>query len=97
LSEYPPVIRDFNFVLAEDVRWAALESTVRAAAGPMLESVRYLETFRDEAKDGPGKKRLLLSVMLRSPSGTLTGQQLEEVSQQIIAACDHQLGARVLA
>ncbi|MFN7771924.1 MAG: phenylalanine--tRNA ligase subunit beta [Planctomycetota bacterium] len=97
LSEYPPVTRDFNFVLDNDVRWASLESTVRLAAGPMLEAVRYLETFRDEAKDGPGKKRLLLSVVLRSASGTLTGQQLEEVSQQIIAACDRQLGARVLA
>lgn len=97
LSEYPPVNRDFNFVLSNEVHWAALEATVREAAGPMLESVRYLETFRDEAKDGPGKKRLLLSVLLRSPSGTLTGQQLEEVSQQIIAACDRQLGARVLA
>jgi phenylalanyl-tRNA synthetase beta chain len=91
------VTRDFNFVLDNDVRWASLESTVRLAAGPMLEAVRYLETFRDEAKDGPGKKRLLLSVVLRSASGTLTGQQLEEVSQQIIAACDRQLGARVLA
>lgn len=96
LSEYPPVVRDFNFVVDNEVRWTALETAVRQAAGPMLESVRYLETFRDETKDGPGKKRLLLSVQLRSPGGTLTGQQLEEVSQQIIAACDRQLGARVL-
>jgi phenylalanyl-tRNA synthetase beta subunit len=40
---------------------------------------------------------LLLSVTLRSSSGTLTGQQLDEVSQQIIANCDRQLGAKVLA
>ena len=69
----------------------------RLALAPHPEGGFYRETFRDENKDGPGKKRLLLSVTLRSSSGTLTGQQLDEVSQQIIANCDRQLGAKVLA
>ena len=97
VSEFPPVTRDFNFVVDNAVRWSALETAVRQSAGDLLESVTYRETFRDENKDGPGKKRLLLSVTLRSSSGTLTGQQLDEVSQQIIANCDRQLGAKVLA
>jgi len=97
VSEFPPVTRDFNFVVDIAVRWSALETAVRQSAGNLLESVCYRETFRDESKDGPGKKRLLLSVTLRSSSGTLTGQQLDEVSQQIIANCDRQLGAKVLA
>ncbi len=86
-SLFPPVSRDFNFIVENAVHWADLETTVRAAAGPWLEQVLYRETFRDEKKDGPTKKRLLLSVVLRSETGTLTGQQADEVCQRIIGQC----------
>ena len=86
-SLFPPVSRDFNFIVENAVHWADLETTVRAAAGPLLEQVLYRETFRDEKKDGPTKKRLLLSVVLRSETGTLTGQQADEVCQRIIGQC----------
>lgn len=86
-SPYPPVSRDFNFIVENAVHWADLESTVKDAAGPLLEKVHYRETFRDEKKDGPTKKRLLLSVVLRSDSETLTGQQAEDVCQRIITQC----------
>ncbi len=90
-SPYPPVSRDFNFIVENAIHWADLESTVREAAGDLLESVIYRETFRDEAKDGPTKKRLLLSVVLRSNETTLTGEQAESVCQKIVADCkkDH--------
>ncbi len=86
-SSFPPVTRDFNFIVENGVRWAELESTVRSAAGPLLESVQYRETFRDETRDGPNRKRLLLSVVLRSADATLTGQQAEEVCNSIISQC----------
>jgi phenylalanyl-tRNA synthetase beta chain len=76
-STFPPVSRDFNFIVSDEVSWAQLESTVRGASGELLESVDYRETFRDEKKDGPGKKRLLLSVVLRSADATLTGEQAD--------------------
>ena len=95
-SPFPPISRDFNFVLDESVRWAELESTVREAAGGLLESVQYRETFRDEAKDGASKKRVLLSVVLRSAKETLTGETAEQVSGQIVAACERQLAAELL-
>ncbi|MFT7629845.1 MAG: phenylalanyl-tRNA synthetase beta chain, partial [Mariniblastus sp.] len=72
LSSFPSVTRDFNFIVENAVRWAELESTVRSACGPLLESVEYRETFRNEEKDGPTKKRLLMSVVLRSSESTLT-------------------------
>lgn len=96
-SPFPPVSRDFNFVLDESVRWAELESTVREAAGELLESVQYRETFRNEAKDGTSKKRVLLSVVLRSASETLTGETAEQVSGQIVAACESKLAAQLLS
>lgn len=86
-SPFPPVSRDFNFIMDDEVRWASLEATIRSESGPLLESVRYLETFRDETRDGPGKKRVLFSVVFRSNEATLTGAQAEELCNRIIANC----------
>lgn len=86
-SAFPPVTRDFNFIVDNTVRWADLESTVRSAGGTLLESVEYRETFRNEDKDGPNKKRLLLSVVLRSSDSTLTGEQAEAICNAIVSDC----------
>ncbi len=86
-STFPPVSRDLNFIVDDAVRWGELESTVRSACGELLESVHYRETFRNEKSDGPGKKRLLLSVVLRSATATMTGEEADEVCQSIISDC----------
>ena len=96
-SLYPSVSRDFNLIMDDSVRWSDLENTVRESGGDLLESVQYVETFRNEKKDGPGKKRVLLSVTLRSPSETLTGEQADSVSTRIIESCENIHKASILA
>ncbi|HMP80273.1 MAG TPA: phenylalanine--tRNA ligase subunit beta, partial [Pirellulaceae bacterium] len=95
ISEFPPVSRDFNFIVAEQVTWFELESQVVLAAGSELESVRFREIFRDPQRDGAGRKRILLSVQWRSHRGTMTGEQIEEAAQQIILNCGNQLNAQL--
>ena len=95
-SLFPAVSRDFNLIMDNSVRWAEIESTVRESGGELMESVKYVETFRNEEKDGPNKKRVLLSVTLRSPNETLTGEQAEAVSSQIVANCESKHGASLL-
>ena len=96
VSPYPAINFDFNFIVAETVRWAELATTVKQAAGSMLESIDYQETYRDPERDGTGRKRLLLSVRLRSPDQTLTGEQADAVRQAIIAACQNRHQATLL-
>ena len=87
ISQFPSITRDFNFVLDEAVAWDDLADSVRQAAGPLLESITYKETFRNTEKDGANKKRVLLSIVLRSVESTLTGEQAESTCQNIINAC----------
>ncbi len=87
ISQFPSITRDFNFVLDESVAWDDLADSVRQAAGPLLESITYKETFRNTEKDGANKKRVLLSIVLRSVESTLTGEQAESTCQNIINAC----------
>lgn len=97
VSPFPAVSRDFNFVLNDHVAWAQLEAVVRESSGSLLESVEYRETFRNESKDGPGKKRVLLSVTLRSSEATLTGEQVDECCNAIVEQCKSRLQALLLA
>lgn len=86
-SAFQSVSRDFNFIVENSVPWDALEETVRARGGDLLEAVDFREVFRDESKDGKTKKRMLLSVTLRSQDATLTGDQVDVVCQSIIDGC----------
>ncbi len=95
-SSFPPISRDFNFVLENAVKWDAVEATVRKNGGDLLENVEYLETFRDENRDGKTKKRLLLTVTLRSADSTLTGEQADAVCKAIIDGCNKDHGATLL-
>jgi phenylalanyl-tRNA synthetase beta chain len=96
LSPYPAITYDFNFVVDESVRWAGLAGSVAQAAGSLLEAVNYQETYRDATKDGPGRKRLIFSVTLRSLDQTLTSELADAVRLAIIAACQQDHGAMLL-
>ena len=96
LSNFPFVSRDLNLVVDETVDWRSLATTLRHAAGTLLESLDYKETYRDPAKDGAGKKRLLVSVILRSSERTLTNEEADRVRQEIVAAAAQAHGAKLL-
>ena len=96
-SPFPPMSRDFNFIVENSVHWLDLEATVRDAGGALVESILYRETFRDPAKDGESKKRLLLSVLLRSSDATLTGDQADDVCQRIVSSCGEKHSATLVS
>jgi len=95
-SAFQAVSRDFNFIVENSVNWDALEQTVRKQGGELLEAIDFREVFRDEAKDGKTKKRMLLSVTLRSSDSTLTGDEVDGVCQSIIAGCEKEHAAKLL-
>lgn len=97
VSMFPSVERDLNFVVAESVRWSELERVVRAAVGEELAGVRYCETYRDPAKDGKDRKRVLMSVSLQLHDGTLSGEQADQLIGQVIGACKQELAAELLS
>jgi len=96
-SPFPPMSRDFNFIVENSVHWLDLEATVRDAGGELVETIQYRETFRDPKKDGDSKKRLLLSVLLRSKNATLMGEEADEVCQRIISDCGKKHSAKLVS
>ena len=93
-SPYPAVTRNLNLVVTESVRWAKVAATVREQGGPCFESLDYRNTYRHAKRLGD-KKSLLFSIALRSPGGTLTSQQADEVRDRIVVACKAKHGAEL--
>ncbi len=96
-SPYPAISRDFNFILDESVSWAELSDTIRHSGADIMERIDYQETFRDPKRDGAGKKRVLLSVTLRSADRTLTSDEAEQISKSVVDACAEKHGATLVA
>jgi phenylalanyl-tRNA synthetase beta chain len=96
ISPYPPIIRDLNLVVDEPLRWARFAEVIRKAAGPLLTKLSYLETYRDAKKDGPGKKRVLVSLALQSPTQTMTGEQADAIIEEVVKASEKHLSAKLL-
>lgn len=98
VSMLPAVTRDLNFVVDESTQWNQFKSICQGAVDDsLLQEVRYQETYRDANKDGAGKKRLLLSLHFQSLDRTLTGEEVDAQVARIIAACEKQCAAKLLA
>lgn len=96
VNPFPSIVRDLNMIVDESVRWSALERAVRAAVTDGLEGVHYRETYRDPAKDGADRKRILLSVELRKPDSTLTHVEADTMVKAILESCEKEVGAKLL-
>ncbi len=91
LPENPAVTRDLNLVLDEPVTWASLEATVRGAAGPHLEGVRFVDQYRGKHIPA-GKKSYVFSMALRAADRTLTSEEIDAVQARVLKACESGLG-----
>jgi len=93
---FPTVERDLNLILDEATQWQSISTAIQKAAGPLCFEVVFREIYRDTKKDGDGKKRVLLSLHLRSATETLTGDQADTVMQRVLAACKTEFKATIL-
>jgi len=92
-SEFPAVERDVNLVVADAVPWADIEAAIRRVAGPLLEQCRIAQIWRDAERLGAGRKSVVVTLRLRSDSGTLSGDDANRVVQAAIDACRQAVGA----
>ena len=93
---FPTIERDLNFIVDESLKWQTLAAAIQKAAGPLCIHVLFREIYRDTKKDGDGKKRVLLSLHLRSSTETLTSERADTVIQSVLTACETEFQAKLL-
>lgn len=92
-SEFPPVERDLNLIVDEDVPWASIASAIDEASGGLLERLSLTQVWRDDGRIGPGRKSMVVSLSLRSREATLSGDDVKTVIDAILEACSGRCGA----
>jgi len=94
LPRFPPVHRDLSLVVDEAVTWQQLAETIGSTDQPALEALEYVGTYRGR-QIPRGKKSVTLSLTYRGASGTLRGQEVDEMVARAVGALGEALGAKV--
>ncbi|HEY2588191.1 MAG TPA: phenylalanine--tRNA ligase subunit beta [Tepidisphaeraceae bacterium] len=96
LPKFPPVRRDLSLVVPESTRYEQIESLIRGAKPELMEDLEYVTTYRGKPLEN-GQKSVTVALVFRSPTGTLTGEQVDATVQRIVDAAKAQLGATLRA
>ena len=93
-SRFPSVRRDLAFVLAESVSWAAVEASVRSAAGASLRELVLFDRYQGEGVE-TGFKSLAMGLILQEEARTLTDQEVDAVVQAVTVTLQRDHGAAI--
>lgn len=92
LPRFPSVRRDLSLVVADDLAFEKIDSLVRALKPEMMEDLEYVTTYRGKPLE-KNQKSVTITLVFRSPSGTLTAEQVEHAVQNVVQAAHQKLGA----
>ena len=95
-SPFPPAVVDLAFVLDVAVPAGAVSTTLRTAAGDLLEDVRVFDDFRSDAF-GSERRSLAFGLRFRAPDRTLTDEEVAVLRQGCIDAVIREHGASLRA
>ena len=91
-SNFPPVDRDFAFVIDEDVPAENLLNAVRGADKALIRGVSLFDVYQGKGLDD-GKKSLALAVRLQSMDHTLEESEIDAAVKKITSAASKATGA----
>ncbi|MBN34805.1 MAG: phenylalanine--tRNA ligase subunit beta [Rhodospirillaceae bacterium] len=94
VSPYQPVHRDFAFVLDADVSAEKLVRAVKGADKALIDDVAVFDLY-EGANLGENRKSLAVAVTLQPTDRTMTDDDLEAVSEKIVAAVAKQTGGEL--
>jgi phenylalanyl-tRNA synthetase beta chain len=94
LPRFPAVRRDLSLIVQEATRFEKIESLVRAQNLEFLESIDFVTTYRGKPLE-KGTKSVTITLVFRSPTATLTSEQVETSVQRAIEAAKAELKAEI--
>jgi phenylalanyl-tRNA synthetase beta chain len=92
IPRFPAVRRDLSFVVPDATRYQALDELTRGLNLPDLEDVEYVTTYRGKPLE-KGTKSITITLVFRSPTTTLTSEQVEASVQRVVDAAKQWLNA----
>jgi phenylalanyl-tRNA synthetase beta chain len=94
IPQYPAVERDLSLVMSTDIPWSEVARVVHQSAGPWLERVEFLDTFRG-GNVPEGRHSLHFGLCFQHPERTLTGEEVEQAVLNVVEACGNRFHAQL--
>ncbi|MCK4605831.1 MAG: phenylalanine--tRNA ligase subunit beta [candidate division Zixibacteria bacterium] len=94
LPVYPAAPRDLAIVVDQRVSAGEIVECVRQAAGDLAESVNIFDLYAGEQIE-KGKKSVAISISYRSPSGSLSGDAVDEKQRLVTGSLKQMLLAEI--
>ena len=91
LPNFPAIRRDLSLVVPESTRFEKIESLIRDLKPTFMEDLEYVTTYRGKPLE-KGQKSVTVTLVFRSPTGTLTGEQVESTIQSVVESAKSKLG-----
>lgn len=91
LPAMPPAVFDLAFAVPDSVAAAAVEQTMRGAAGDLLESIELFDEFRGEGVPA-GHRSLAWRLTFRHPARTLNDKEIAGRRQKVISTVEKEHG-----
>jgi len=83
VSKYPPISRDISFIIDKSINLNNYYEIVRDFAENLIEEVKLLDSYEDDAKFGKDKKSYTFRIIYRSPEKTLTNEEVNKIQEEI--------------
>ena len=90
LSTHPPAYVDVALVVTGDTQAADVEAALRSGAGDLLEDLRLFDVYTGL---GEGRRSLAYQLRFRSPTGSLTSEQVNVMRDAAVAEAAARTGA----
>ncbi len=94
LDRFPPVKRDFSFVVPDSISSGRLTGVIEKAGEGLVQEIEVFDLFRG-GKLAAGTHSLALAVKLRSRDGTLSEEQVRAVETRILEVLKRDLGVEL--
>ncbi len=83
VSKYPEIARDISFIIDKNINLNNYYEIVRDFAENLIEEVKLLDSYEDDAKFGKDKKSYTFRIVYRSPERTLTNEEINKIQEEI--------------
>ena len=94
LSKYPPAHRDIALIVDKNLSVSKLLNEIRSHIGERIEEVMVFDIYAGD-KVGEGKKSVGIRLALRSAEGSLSGEEVSEIVEDLVQTLQDRLGAKL--